>query len=707
MDKAMAFAVPEAVRRRSARRIGRWFALAGLLLVLMLVGVGLLQTRSLALLNGTVLYEGDNLMWSFYQLNTEYLRLREVMHLIAVEADPAATQRDNAALRERYEIFVSRIGLIEPDRMRRVFAEIEGQSELIRRMQAFVQRVDPMITASADRLTAAQALTMLQEFDTFAEPLQNLVLGANQAFAEYANRRNEAVRDTNRISIALTVFQCLLTLGLAALLVRQLRSLESRRTELEALAIKLHEARNEAEQASRAKSVFLANMSHELRTPFNGLLGMLSLLEGTRLDAEQVDLLRTARESGEHLVDLLNDVMDVTRLDSGQIDIDALPVEPARLLADIEALMGPQARARGLTLVLDIGPGLPASVRLDGKRLKQIVFNLVGNAIKFTEVGAVHLLAATRPASGDGGKPELSLSVADTGIGMDAATLERLFQRFSQADTSIQRRFGGTGLGLEISRTLARMMGGDITVTSQPGKGSVFTLSLPLDVIDHLATLTSAVLPGPAAADGADHAPSLSANDLTGGASSAEAANAGSAGSAGSSAPADPVPVAGSTSAPAGAPTTSSAPATVPAPAAVPTSTAVAAVDPARLRILVCDDHPVNRKLLSALLVRLGCHPVVCENGALAVDRVRSEPFDLVLMDMHMPVMDGLAATRAIRALDTLDRQPLIVAVTADAFAEAHQRAREAGMDDVITKPLQLRDIEACLGRHFTGIQVA
>jgi CheY-like chemotaxis protein len=145
----------------------------------------------------------------------------------------------------------------------------------------------------------------------------------------------------------------------------------------------------------------------------------------------------------------------------------------------------------------------------------------------------------------------------------------------------------------------------------------------------------------------------------------------------------------------------------VPAPAAAPTSTAVAAVDPARLRILVCDDHPVNRKLLSALLVRLGCHPVVCENGALAVDRVRSEPFDLVLMDMHMPVMDGLAATRAIRALDTLDRQPLIVAVTADAFAEAHQRAREAGMDDVITKPLQLRDIEACLGRHFTGIQVA
>ncbi|MBK6852157.1 MAG: response regulator [Burkholderiales bacterium] len=649
-----AFAVPEAVRRRSARRIGRWFALAALLLVSMLVGVGLMQTRSLALLNTAVLYEGDNLLWSFYQLNTEYLRLRELLHLIAVETNPVEARRDSTALRERYEIFVSRIGLIEPDRMRRVVSEIDGQSDLISQMQAFVQQADPVINAAADQLSPAEARAMLQDVEAFGEPLRNLVLGANQAFAEYANRRNEAVRDTNRISIALTVFQCVLTLGLAALLVRQLRSQESRRVELEALAIKLVEARNEAEQASRAKSAFLANMSHELRTPFNGLLGMLSLLEGTRLDAEQVDLLRTARESGEHLVGLLNDVMDVTRLDSGQIDIDATPVDLPRLLADVEALMGPQARARGLTLVLDIGAGLPGAVRLDGKRLKQILFNLVGNAVKFTEVGAVHLLAATRAPSAEGGRPELILSVADTGIGMDGATVERLFQRFSQADTSIQRRFGGTGLGLEISRSLARMMGGDITVASQPGRGSVFTLCLPLDVIDR-----------------ADDAAPPGVADMTNGLASAPAM------------------------------AESAVPALSEVAAPAPDALDATAVDPARLRILVCDDHPVNRKLLSALLARRGNTPVMCENGALAVEQVRRERFDLVLMDMHMPVMDGLAATRAIRALASLPSQPVIVAVTADAFAEAHQRAREAGMDDVITKPMQMRDLEACLRRHF------
>ncbi|MEY2687129.1 MAG: hypothetical protein RL375_1327 [Pseudomonadota bacterium] len=686
----------EVPRRRSAHGVGRWFALAALLLVLMLAGVGWLQTRSLALLNSAVLYEGDNLLWSFYQLNTEYLRLRELIHLVTVDTDPAAAQRHSTELRERYEIFVSRISLVEPERMRRVIAEVDGQSDVIERMQGFVQRADPVITASAERLTVEQAQALLQDFDTFGEPLQSLVLGANHAFGDYASRRNEAVRDTNRISIALTVFLSLLTLGLAALLARQLTSLESRRVALEALAAKLHEARNEAEQASHAKSTFLANMSHELRTPFNGLLGMLSLLEHTKLDHEQADLLRTARESGEHLVGLLNDVMDMTRLDSGQIEIDPVPVELARVLADIEALMGPQARARGLTLVLDVGASLPTWVRLDGKRLKQIVFNLVGNAIKFTEVGAVHVSAALRAPVGDGDAVELSLSVADTGIGMDAGTMERLFQRFSQADDSIQRRFGGSGLGLEISRTLARLMGGDITVTSQPGQGSVFELTLPIEVIDQVA---AAVAPPTAMTDAA--ADAMAAAMVAGGAEApapaAAALPAAARASTGHSVGA---------SSPAPAPDAASALPSAPVAWAHPASSNGAPADSARLRILVCDDHPVNRKLMSAMLARLGCQPVMCENGEQAVDLARSEPFDLVLMDMHMPVMDGLAATRAIRSLSSRPRQPLIVAVTADAFAEAHQRARDAGMDDVITKPLQLRDIEACLHRHFARVAV-
>jgi signal transduction histidine kinase/ActR/RegA family two-component response regulator len=663
-------------RRPATRRFGRWYALAALLLVLLVAGVGWLQTRSLGLLNGAVLYEGDNLLWSFYQLDSEYGRVHELLRVIAVQDDPAVAARDADALRERYEIFVSRISLIEPERMRRVMPVLDGQADMLQRLQAFVEQADPVLGGPAARLDAPACRALLARFEPLAEPLHQLVLAANHALAEYANRRNEAVRDTNRMSIALTVFQSLLTVALAALLVRQLRSLEGRRTELEALADSLQEARAGAEQASRAKSAFLANMSHELRTPFNGLLGMLSLLETARLDAEQADQLRTARESGEHLLAILDDVLDVSRLDSGQLDIVAGDVDLTRLLGDVDALMGPQARARGLALVVDTPHGLPPLVRADAKRLKQIVFNLVGNAIKFTEVGAVRIHAGLAPMNDDKAQPELVLDVADTGIGMDAPTLARLFQRFSQGDNSIQRRFGGTGLGLEISRTLARLMGGDITVSSERGRGSVFTLRLPLEVL----AAPQAATPG-AAGSAAE--------------SAAESATDSAADSAAESAMDAPTAAAAQAAAPAAA---------APGRAATPSVPCVPAVP---LRVLVCDDHPINRKLMAALLGRLGLAPGLCDNGAQALALVQAQPWDLVLMDMHMPVMDGLAATRAIRALRPRLEPLVVVAVTADAFDEARQLALAAGMDDVLTKPLQLRDLRNCLQRHFPQLAAA
>jgi signal transduction histidine kinase/ActR/RegA family two-component response regulator len=656
-------------RQRLARRLGRWYALAALLLVLLLGSVAWLQTRSLGLLNGAVLNEGDNLLWSFYQLDSEYLRLRELMRLLAVETDPVAVARDSADARERYEIFVSRISLIEPERMKRVVAEIDGQALLLQRLQAFVAQADPVFGGPDKVLAAAQSRALLARFEPLAEPLRQLVLAANHDFGEYANLRNEAVRDTNRISIALTVFQSLLTLVLAALLVRQLRSLERRKVDLEELAGNLQDARAGAEQASRAKSAFLATMSHELRTPFNGLLGMLSLLEVSQLDGEQTDQLRTARESGEHLLAILDDVLDVSRLDSGQIEIAAGPVELPRLLGDVDALMGPLAQARGLTLQVDVGPGLPSWVRSDGKRLKQIIYNLVGNAIKFTQVGAVRLHAGLAPPQHDKPRPELVLSVSDTGIGMDEATLARLFQRFSQGDNSIQRRFGGTGLGLEISRTLARLMGGDITVSSEPGHGSVFTLTLPLELISEVIPSDPASCAQlPALPDGRPHA---AERDV------APTLQIRTAADAEPLLRLDQPPGAG-----------------VPQ---LPTT-------PAELRVLVCDDHPVNRKLMVALLRRLGLSATTCEHGAQALEQVQARPYDLVLMDMHMPVMDGLAATRAIRALGPVAAALRVVAVTADAFDDARLRALAAGMDDVVTKPLQLRDVQACLQRHFPAL---
>jgi two-component system, sensor histidine kinase len=281
-----------------------------------------------------------------------------------------------------------------------------------------------------------------------------------------------------------------------------------------------------------------------------------------------------------------------------------------------------------------VAPELPAWVMADGKRLKQILFNLMSNAVKFTDAGEVSLTVTTRPAPADalGAEPmhELRFVVRDTGIGMSEAMRARLFQRFSQGDDSTSRRFGGTGLGLEISRSLARMMGGDITVDSKPGQGSVFTLSLDLPGArpDRLEALTAPgeLLPiGPA--DGADVGEGLD--------------------------------------------------------------------------LLVADDHPVNRKFLAILLRRMGHRVRLASNGAEAVAMVTAQVPDLVFMDVHMPVQDGLQATRTLRSGPAPMNKVAIVALTADAFADTRQRVLEAGMNNFLSKPVQPDDIEGLLSALF------
>ena len=278
-----------------------------------------------------------------------------------------------------------------------------------------------------------------------------------------------------------------------------------------------------------------------------------------------------------------------------------------------------------------------ATVEVDGKRLKQVIFNLVGNAIKFTDRGQVRLLIDALPPAAPGGMALMRLRIIDTGIGMDAATLGRLFQRFSQGDDSISRRFGGTGLGLEISRELVRMMGGDIRVDSQPGQGSTFSVLLPLLRLESPVAEAAAPVVGGARIDAA--APAPGADTGTG-----------------------------------------------------------------ALEVLVADDHPVNRKYMQVLMERLGHRVSLALDGREALEQVRqreASPFDLVLMDVHMPNMDGLASTRAIRLLPQPGGATRIIALTADAFAESRDRARSAGMDDFLAKPVQVHDVEEMLRRHF------
>ena len=592
-----------------------WLVAVVAALALVLLAVAYVQWRQYRLLDDTARFQNDGLGWSFSQLETEHLRLRNQMQKALDESRPF----DADTLQLRYDIFVSRIGLVDHARARRMMLGEPIYAPALEKVHAFVVEADHTLGEKPrEPLTRASMAQLLPRLDALSVPLHDLALSASHLLYERATLRNTAVRQHSQYGFALTLFQALLLLVLGVVVLRQLRALTERRRSLEAIAESLSAARHEAESANRAKSAFLANMSHEIRTPFHGMLGMMSLLQDARLTPQQASFLETAKESAQHLLAILNDILDISQLESGKLQVAPEPVDLAQLITEVESLMRVQAQAKGLTLRVRVAPDLPRWVLADATRLKQILFNLLSNAVKFSGAGTVEL-AARVAASG-----RLEFAVADTGTGMDEATLARLFQRFMRGDESTSRQQGGTGLGLEISRDLARLMGGDITVKSTQGVGSTFRVSLPLKPAE------------PAAAP----APSPSVGEHDG---------------------------------------------------------------PRRLRVLVAEDHPVNRAYLEAVLDKLGHEAVFSEDGDGAVRAMQAQSFDVVLMDLHMPGMDGFAAARAIRAMPAPRGRVPIVALTADAFQEARDRAREAGMDGFLTKPAHLPQLRDVLAR-FGGI---
>jgi len=572
------------------------------IVVLTLLSVGLLAATVslfLGLQDSRQVVAGsirEDAVWAAFQTDREAARLVEAMLTAKLTGD----SKDIAL---RFDLLYSRVGLLKSGQYGIALGEQSGVGEIatkvvsqVLHLATDIDEVGPI----SDLATNARALDeLLEHARAIRTETGKLIVAANAAVNDWrVAGRDASLATFVKIGFAVAGLTLVLVL-IVGILALQLRHISRTGRKMEKLSERNAKSAHAAEAANRAKSAFLATMSHEIRTPLNAIIGMADVLKQSELSGEQATQLGMIRHAGDVLLDVINDILDYSKLEAGAVTIERHATSLPEIIDSVREIMAARASAASLEFTMT-APEM--SVTVDAARLRQVLLNLVGNAIKFTREGAVSVTATLNGEL-------LRIEVSDTGRGIPEDQFCRLFQDFSQLDSSSTRAFGGTGLGLAICRRLMEAMGGTISVTSVVGKGSTFWIEMP-------AT------------------------------------------------PAVALP---------------------PRPLAVPAAKLPIASFAASSSVLVVDDSEVNRLVAAGLLKSLGYQVETAENGQLALERMAEHHYDLVLMDMQMPVMDGIAATKAIRARG--DETP-IVGLTANAFETDRAACLAAGMNDHLPKPV-------------------
>ncbi|WP_051679725.1 ATP-binding protein [Pseudorhizobium marinum] len=589
--------------RKASRATAVLQTFAVVLLLGLAVVFALISNRYSSLQDGI----RENALWSIYQLDRETRKLHETMHDLTTRRDYAPDSLRPALL--RYDILYSRMAILNNGDFDRKFGGDRDAAPLLSSIQSSITAIEPVFNeiAAAGSTSEASFQAAKVHVIRLMANTEDLLLYANSAVSlDRAENRSQLL--SLQVKSGLLVILLVVCVGvLVHLLRRQLQSVRAAGSKLKAMTGDLEVAYRAVESANQAKSQFLATMSHEVRTPLNAILGTAELLDLSDIPAAAHHSVGTIRRSGEALLEIINEILDYGKIENGMLEIEARPTAIRSVACSALGIVQDRARENRNLLQFEIDEDAVFPVILcDPTRLRQVLLNLLSNACKFTSDGVITLRISQFQT--DGGD-RMRFEISDTGIGIDEDGIGKLFQPFSQVDASINRRFGGTGLGLTICRQIVERLSGKIGVSSIPGKGSIFWFEIPATAVE----------------------PEVGASDVA---------------------------------------TTG--------PRELP-----------QLKVLLVEDNKVNQDVAKGFLLRLGQHVTVAGDGLEAVREVSEGDFDLVLMDMQMPVVDGLEATRMIRALPGLARLR-IIAMTANASDDDRRLCADAGMDGFQSKPITM-----------------